>query len=160
MNKENYKRAFSEVRPSEETIERILNMPDKKTKSFKIRPLIAAAVTVSLLAGAMLTAHAAVDNGKSVPSDGVNTVAQDSPFSTLENVVEMILNGKRLEESEYVSNVEEFVDENGDTVKRYDIDLPDGGGRFECLIDSDTITAYQYVETVSNVYNPSYESVG
>lgn len=158
MNKENYKRAFSQVRPSEETIERILNMPDKKSKSFKIRPLIAAAVTVSLLAGAMLTAHAAVDNGKSIPSDRANTVVQDSPYSTLKNVVEMIINGENVDASDYGVNVEEFVDENGNSVKRYNIDLPNGTkGGFECLTDGDeTTTMYEYVEAVSNVYNPSY----
>ncbi len=163
MNKENYKRAFSQVRPSEETIERILNMPDKKSKSFKIRPLIAAAVTVSLLAGAMLTAHAAVGSGTSVPFDELKTIAQGSPYSTLKDAVEIILNGKKLDESEYVSNVEEIVDENGNTVKRFVVDLPNGskvGCTEEFLTDGATIVVVDYVEEVSNVYNPSYESEG
>lgn len=153
MNKENYKRAFSEVRPSEETIERILNMPDKKSKSFKIRPLIAAAVTVSLIAGAMLTAHAAVGS-----SDGLKTIAQGSPYETLENVVEMIINGENIDASDYGINVKEYVDDKGNALKQFDIDLPDGTKTGIVTDGDETTVMYEYNEFVSNVYEPSDEA--
>lgn len=158
MNKENYKRAFSQIRPSEETIERILNMPEKKSKSFKIRPLVAAAVTVSLLAGAMLTAHAAVENGASVPFDELKTIAQGSPYSTLKNVVEMIINGEKVDVSDYGVNVNEYVDDKGNALKQFDIDLPDGSKTGIVTDGDETTVMYEYNEFVSNVYNPSDEA--
>ncbi len=58
MNKK-YKSAFSLVAPSDESVERIFAMTEKKKFNFK--PLLAFALISALLAASMITANAATD---------------------------------------------------------------------------------------------------
>ena len=118
MLRDNYKKAFSQINPSEETIERIFEMTEKK-RSKKIRKglIIAIAIIVTLLCG-VLTANAA-SNG--------------ALFDGISNEIGFKINGEDVED--LTSRIlKSFVDKGGTGSERYQIDL-DGDGEVDSVLE-------------------------
>lgn len=110
MHKEQYQKAFSGVRPSEQSVERILTMTEKKQNHVKKGWIIALAAALILLC-ALFTANAATDgaifNGELIRGLIVR------------------INGKDTLLEDYLITIEETTDENGDPVVKHSYDLPD-----------------------------------
>ena len=109
MLRDNYKKAFSQINPSEATIERIFEMTEKK-RSKKIRKglIIAIALVATLVCGA-LTANAATDG------------------ALFEDIARIMVGEEvAISFKEYIVNHKYYVDENGNKVDEYvKIDLND-----------------------------------
>lgn len=104
MNNNNYKRTFSQIRPSEQTIERIFEMSEKKNRSIRHKGLmIAMACLVALLCGT-LTANAATDGAL---FEGIN----------------LIINGENVNIVDYVKSHDKYVTDDGTVVETYEFEL-------------------------------------
>lgn len=130
MNSDNYKKAFSNIRPSDESLERIFDMTEKKKRArgFKKGLIVVIAVLSVLMCGA-LTANAATDGAiAQTISEGINSI-------------KLIINGKEVETDKYISNVGEYVDDNGRTVSEYEISIPDEDAKidYEIVKDNDGV---------------------
>ena len=103
MNREDYKRVFSHVSPSEETIERILNMAEKKQKRFKLKKavLLAAAVVILMLC-TLIAADAATDG----------------------DVFKLEVNGEQVGVVDYVVKTYTGTDENGNEFVYEAVEIP------------------------------------
>lgn len=107
MLRDNYKKAFSQINPSGETIERIFEMTEKKRSKRIPKGLIIAIALIAILLCGTLTANAATDGA-------------------LFEGIGYIINGGKIEFGEYVVNHKYYVDENGNGVDEYEkIDLND-----------------------------------
>lgn len=108
MNSDNYKKAFSNIRPSDERLERIFDMTEKKkrVRGLKKGLIAVMAVIIALMCGA-LTANAATDGAF---FDGVR----------------LIINGKEVDESEYLKVRKSYTNEDGEVVDEYTFALPEG----------------------------------
>lgn len=108
MNSDNYKKAFSNIRPSDERLERIFDMTEKKKRARGVKKgLIAVmAVIVALMCGA-LTANAATDGAL---FDGVR----------------LIINGEEVSISDYLPVIRSYINDDGEVVDEYTFALPEG----------------------------------
>lgn len=107
MLRDNYKMTFSQISPSEETIERIFEMTEKKRfKGIRKGLIIAIALAAALLCGA-LTANAATDGA-------------------LFEGIGHIINGEEIDLGDYIVNHKFYIDEDGNKVDEYvKVDLND-----------------------------------
>ena len=106
MNRENYIAAFSKVYPSDECIERIMNMTNEKKKKIFYKPLIAVAVIISLLLIGGIMANAATDGKVAESAKTVFDRITSFPVKVTED-------GKVVEENEYVT---EIYEKDGKTI--------------------------------------------
>lgn len=113
MFRDNYKKAFSQINPSDETVERIFEMTEKKhSKKLRKGLIIAIAIIAVLLLGT-LTVNAATDGA-----------LFDPPISFFANSNAInLISGDPVNKTSY-------VDENGNKVDRYDFDT-DGDGEVD-----------------------------
>lgn len=138
MNKERYQNAMSGVRPSEQSMERILTMSEKKTKRVKKGWVIALAAVIVLLC-ALFTANAATDGA----------LFNGELFQNLK----VFLNGREYQLDDYVSLKEEITDQDGNAVVHYAYDLPEGKsidayageGYTAFSVDADDVESVQIV---------------
>ena len=111
MNKKQYQNALSGVRPSEQSIERILSMTENKQKHVKKGWIIALAAAF-ILACALFTVNAATDgavfNGELIHGLIVR------------------INNKEMRLEDYAYTVEDTTDKDGNPVVHYSFDLPEG----------------------------------
>lgn len=111
MNKKYYTDTFSKLHPSDETVERIFDMAEKKKVKFCRKTVLAIIVVLSIFVATCICANAATD-GK------------------LKEEVKNIINSKTETEIkldyDYVAKRETHIDENGNKIKELDIYDPDG----------------------------------
>ncbi|MBQ8575633.1 MAG: hypothetical protein IJ447_06295 [Clostridia bacterium] len=106
MNKKKYKDTFSQIHPSEETVERILDMTENKHKSVCKTALLAIAVIISLLVIGGVVAGAKSDNG------------------FLNSVKDLIETEKTA--SAKVLEDKSYTNQKGETVREVEVVLDDG----------------------------------
>lgn len=104
MNKEYYKNTFSKVCPSDETIERIFDMTEKKTRKLKHKGLIIVLAVIFTLICGTLTVNAATDGA-------------------LFDNVKIFINGKEYN----ATNPKKVIDQNGKEAISYKLEVPDKG---------------------------------
>lgn len=130
MLRDNYKKAFSQINPSEETIERIFEMTEKKhVKKVYKGLIIAVAVIVTLLCGA-LTANAATDGA-------------------LFEGISLIVSGEKVNLKDYIVNYDSYVDEDGANVEKYEFDIEGESFAYEVKSTADEdpeVTVYVELE--------------
>ena len=85
MSKKLYKQAFSDIHPSDEAIERIMNMTEKRSKNYK-KVLAVCFVTVLILCSLAIGANAVTDGGV------LQTV--EDIVETVSNRITVLVNGK------------------------------------------------------------------
>lgn len=112
----NYKRTFSQIRPSDETIERIFEMSVKKNKKIKFKGLFIAAACLTALLCGTLTANAATDGA-------------------LFEGIQLIVNGENVNLGDYIKNHKTYVREDGATVSEYEFEFPDENGSASVIVD-------------------------
>lgn len=95
MNSDNYKRAFSDIRPSDERLERIFDMTEKsrRAKGIKKGLIVVIAVLSVLMCGA-LTANAATDGA-------------------LFEGVKLVINGEEASVSDYLKTHNSYTTDDG-----------------------------------------------
>lgn len=102
MNKK-YIAVFSSIYPSDECIERIIDMTNNKSRKFFYKPIIVFAVIISLLLIGGIVANAATDGRV---AEGAKTV-----FDKIICIpVNVTVDGKTVDENEYIT---ETYDKNG-----------------------------------------------
>ena len=126
MLRDNYKKAFSQINPSEETIERIFEMTEKKhIKRIHKGLIIAIAVIATLLCGAF-TANAATDGA-------------------LFEGISLIINGEKVDLGDYIVNHKFYVDENGNKIDEYvKVDLNDHVADHKSYVDGNGNNVEEY----------------
>lgn len=131
MNSDNYKKAFSNIRPSDERLERIFDMTEKKKKVRGLKKgLIAVmAVIIALMCGA-LTANAATDGA-------------------LFDGVKLIMNGEEVKISDYLKEHRSYTADDGTVVDEYKFDLPEGAGSLS-IEDIDNSAELEFAGEVEN----------
>lgn len=103
-----YKRTFSQIRPSDEAIERIFEMSENKNKKMKHKGLvIAMACLLALLCGT-LTANAATGGA-------------------LYEGLQLIINGEDVNLKDYIKNYNSYTREDGAQVSEFELEVPDDG---------------------------------
>lgn len=109
MNKKYYTDTFSKLHPSNETVERIFDMAEKKKVRICRKTVLAIIVVLSIFVATCICANAATD-GK------------------LKEEVKNIINSKTETklDYDYVAKRETHIDENGNKVVKTDIEAPDG----------------------------------
>lgn len=131
MSKKQYIEAFSNIHPSDESIERIMSMTDKKhVVSFRKTLLVLAAI-ITVLFSLGLVANAATDGAF---AESVSEVIEASS-----NKINVLVNGKKTEAE---INVTEKTDSNGETsyVAEVHVETPDSYAGFEYEFQSDDDT--------------------
>lgn len=108
MLRDNYKKAFSQINPSEETIERIFEMTEKKRLKRIHKGLIIAVALIAVLLCGSLTANAATDGA-------------------LFEGISLVMSGEKVDWKDYISNYKSYVADDGAKVEKYEFDL-DGDG--------------------------------
>ncbi len=114
---EKYKSAFSEINPSQASVERIFDMTKSKKVTFK--PFLIAAIVTTLMAVSLVSANAATDGAIVEKAEQV-----------VENAVQsfkVLINGEEvsLEDVDYEHSAE-VVD--GETIDHYSFKLDDENG--------------------------------
>ena len=128
MSRSEYISAMSGIQPSEQTIERIMDMTNKRKITGFRKGLIGVLVVLAILACGGLTANAA--------TDGAVARAIDTGIKH----IKVIIDGRELDESEYATVEREYVNDEGETVKEYEVALPDGAGvKYEIVADEDGV---------------------
>ena len=123
MADNHYKRTFSQIRPSDETIERIFEMSEKKNKRIKFKGLFVAAACLAALLCGTLTANASTDGA-------------------LFEGIQLIVNGEDVNIVDYIKNYNTYVQEDGAVVSEYEFEMPDGNGEASIIVNNDVdITA-------------------
>ena len=114
MNKERYKQAFSNIHPSDEAIERIFDMTQKKTKRIKFKVLLTAAIVIALSVCAVFSANAATDGA-------------------VFEAAKLIINGENVNIVDYIKAYKSYT-YNGVDYEEYEFEIPDGEGEEGALI--------------------------
>ncbi len=129
MNKKLYKKTFSRVRPSADTLERILDMSNKKQTMVFKKTLAALLIAALIFCMAGIATNAATD-GK--VAEKISEVADSASKK-----FKVFVNGKESENFELVTE----TDEKGVTYYKANIDLPEGSFTVEGIdeILTDTI---------------------
>lgn len=102
-----YKKTFSQIHPSDKTLERIYAMSEKKNKRIKFKGLLIAAACITALLCGTVTANAATDGAL---FEGIN----------------LIINGENVDIKEYKS----YKIGNG-TATEIEIEVPDDSASLE-----------------------------
>lgn len=118
MTKDDYKRTFSQIRPSDETIERIFEMSEKESKKMKHKGLIIAMACLMALLCGSLTANAATDGA-------------------LYEGLQLIINGEDVDLKDYIKNYKSYTRDDGTQVAEYEFELPDTDGSTSIEIQGD-----------------------
>lgn len=140
MADNHYKRTFSQIRPSDETIERIYEMSKQKSKKIKFKGLIVVAACLTALLCGTLTANASTDGA-------------------LFEGIQLIVNGEDVNIVDYIKNYNTYVQEDGAVVSEYEFEMPDGEGEASIIVNNDVdITAK--VEANEDESNVTYEIHG
>lgn len=84
-------------------------MSEKKSKRIKFKGLLVAVVCLAALLCGTLTANAATDGAL---FEGIN----------------LIVNGEDVDLKDYIKNYKSYVDEDGNTVSEFEIEVPDESG--------------------------------
>lgn len=113
MNKEYYKSAFSAVCPSDEAIERIFSMTEKKKRIFRHKGLIIVAAVIAALICGTFTVNAATDGA-------------------LFHGIRVILNGKEVNPEEHNIKCKAYVDEEGR--KMTAVGMYDSDGKLQGMV--------------------------
>ncbi len=120
-NKEKYMNSFSQIEPSDEIKERILNMTTAK-KRISLRAIAVAVAVLMLFATAMLTANAATDG-------------------ELAQKFIVLLNGHEMETGDYELSDKLVTDENGNTQNVLEFSFNgEGGNDAEIIIAGEVET--------------------
>ena len=106
MNKKKYKDTFSQIHPSEQTVERIIDMTQRKQRIICKPVLIAVAVALTLLVMGGIVAVAKADNG-----------IANSVINWVKNEKETV--AKVLKDTSYINH-------KGETVREVEVELDDG----------------------------------
>lgn len=109
MNKQFYKQTFSGIYPSDEAIERIFDMTEKKTKRIRFKAMIVVAAIIAIFTCATLTANAVTDGA-------------------LFSGMKMILNGEEVDIAQYIKDYQSYTDENGVEIEKFEVVVPDEDG--------------------------------
>lgn len=104
MNRTDYKSAFSQIRPSDNSLERIMEMTDKKQKTTAKRFVSCMAAIAVILCTLGVVANAA--------TDGAVTEAISNVAETFSKKVHVFVNGESVDVD---VNVEEHTGEDGST---------------------------------------------
>ncbi len=124
MNKTEYVAAFSKVHPSDEAVERIMDMTNrKKNKSFR-RLLITAVVIISLVCSVGVIANAA--------TDGAVGEAISEAVEVVTNKVIVLINGEKTEQEIIL---EEGVGKDGEPYYMGEISVTSPEGETESVIE-------------------------
>lgn len=106
-----YKRTFSQIHPSDKTLERIYAMSEKKNKRIKFKGLLIAAACITALLCGTVTANAATDGAL---FEGIN----------------LIINGENVDIKEYIRDYKSYKIGNG-TATEIEIKVPDDSASLE-----------------------------
>lgn len=128
MSSKQYREAFSNVRPSDEAIERILTMTERKHSVKFSRVIIVAAAIISIICSFGLIANAATDGAIA------DTVSE--AIEAVSNKFTVLVNGK---ETEAEVNVSEKTNADGETHYEAEVkvDLPDNDGYIKAQFEVD-----------------------
>lgn len=128
MNSKRYREAFLNVRPSDEAIERILTMTEKKHSVKFSKVILVVAAIISIIGSFGLIANAATDGAIA------DTVSE--AIETASNKFTVLVNGKKTEAE---VNVNPKVNDNGETHYEAEVkvDLPDNGEYVEAQFEAD-----------------------
>lgn len=110
MNKTEYKKAFSQIQPSDEVVERILEMSEKKKLMPKTKTLLVAIAVIAVLVCATFSVNAATDGA--VASYVTEKASQVLP-ENISNIFNIVINGKK-------------VDVDTDKITHETLSTPDG----------------------------------
>ena len=116
MSKKQYTDTFSNIHPSDETIERIMSMTNKKHFTGFNKTLVALVAVISILCSIGLVANAA--------TDGAVAETVSEVFEAVSNKVTILINGK---ETEAEIDVSEKTNSDGEKYYEAEIkvDIPD-----------------------------------
>lgn len=132
MSKKQYTDTFSNIHPSDETIERIMSMTNKKIFTGFSKTLVALVAVISILCSIGLVANAA--------TDGAVAETVSEVFEAVSNKVTILINGK---ETEAEIDVSEKTNSDGEKYYEAEIkvDIPDAYAEVECelQLDGDTV---------------------
>lgn len=132
MSKKQYTDTFSNIHPSDETIERIMSMTNKKHFTGFSKTLVALVAVISILCSVGLVANAA--------TDGAVAETVSEVFEAVSNKVTILINGK---ETEAEIDVSEKTNSDGEKYYEAEIkvDIPDAYAEVECelQLDGDTV---------------------
>lgn len=132
MSKKQYTDTFSNIHPSDETIERIVSMTNKKHFTGFSKTLVALVAVISILCSIGLVANAA--------TDGAVAETVSEVFEAVSNKVTILINGK---ETEAEIDVSEKTNSDGEKYYEAEIkvDIPDAYAEVECelQLDGDTV---------------------
>lgn len=106
-----YKRTFSQIHPSDKTLEKIYAMSEKKNKRIKFKGLLIAAACITALLCGTVTANAATDGAL---FEGIN----------------LIINGENVDIKEYIRDYKSYKIGNG-TATEIEIEVPDDSASLE-----------------------------
>lgn len=106
-----YKKTFSQIHPSDKTLERIYAMSEKKNKRIKFKGLLIAAACITALLCGTVTANAATDGAL---FEGIN----------------LIINGENVDIKEYIRDYKSYKIGNG-TATEIEIEVPDDSASLE-----------------------------
>ncbi len=130
-----YKRTFSQIRPSDETIERIFEMSEKKNKRIKFKGLLVAVACLAALLCGTLTANAATDGAL---FEGIN----------------LIVNGENVNLVDYIKSHDKYVTEDGTVVETYEFEVDDEDGQISFETTDDiTVEAGEKSDDGTVTYN-------
>lgn len=132
MSKKQYTDTFSNIHPSDETIERIMSMTNKKHFTGFSKTLVALVAVISILCSIGLVANAA--------TDGAVAETVSEVFEVVSNKVTILINGK---ETEAEIDVSEKTNSDGEKYYEAEIkvDIPDAYVEAKCelQLDGDTV---------------------
>lgn len=106
-----YKKTFSQIHPSDKTLERIYAMSEKKNKRIKFKGLLIAAACITALLCGTVTANAATDGAL---FEGIN----------------LIINGENVDIKEYIRDYKSYKVGAG-TATEIEIEVPDDSASLE-----------------------------
>lgn len=138
MSKKQYTDTFSNIHPSDETIERIMSMTNKKHFTSFSKTLVALVAVISILCSIGLVANAA--------TDGAVAKTVSEVFEAVSDKVTILINGK---ETEAEVNVSEKTNSDGEKYYEAEIkvDIPDGYVKAECELQLDEDTVMEDIDS-------------
>lgn len=112
-----YKRTFSQIHPSDITLERIYAMSEKKNKRIKFKGLLIAAACITALLCGTITANAATNGA-------------------LFEGLTLLINGESVDLADYIKEYKTYTDGNA-TVSEIEIEAPDDSVSLEIEQEDD-----------------------
>lgn len=132
MSKKQYKEAFSNIHPSDESIERIMSMTSKKHICAFPKAMIILAIIISLFCSVGLVANAATDGAV---AETISDVAKEASRK-----VTVLVNGKEESEKEFSRKIKVSVngkEEEGEVFVT-PVTAPDGEEVYEVRVEHDS----------------------